>query len=77
MRSAVPGGARPFATSICVDEGCNGCTEMSSPCFKEDLRLYTASARCNGAPLERIRRRLAEFPTSAKEIVAMFGLPWR
>ena len=32
----------------------NGCTDMISPRFEEDLRLYAASARRNGAPTEMV-----------------------
>ena len=32
----------------------NGCTDMSSPRFEDDLRLYAASARRNGAPVEMV-----------------------
>jgi tRNA (cmo5U34)-methyltransferase len=32
----------------------NGCSEMNTPRFEEDLRLYAAFARRNGAPAEAI-----------------------
>jgi len=34
----------------------NGCTEMNSERFEEDLRLYAAAARRNGAPVEMVER---------------------
>jgi tRNA (cmo5U34)-methyltransferase len=34
----------------------NGCTDMSSEHFEEDLRLYAAAARRNGAPVEMVER---------------------
>jgi tRNA (cmo5U34)-methyltransferase len=34
----------------------NGCTDMNSERFEEDLRLYAAAARRNGAPVEMVER---------------------
>jgi tRNA (cmo5U34)-methyltransferase len=41
---------RPGAPFLMI----NGCTDVTSPRFEEDLRLYAAAARRNGAPDEAV-----------------------